>query len=104
MGKRPQDHDRPRDGKTVREYARVERENADPMTDPRVRSMTKAPRSDDDKAREAREFARIEREKAEATSDPRVRSMTKAAHSDEDKSTASRIRKFLKIDRQNPEK
>lgn len=103
MGKRPLDRDRPREGKAAREYARVERETADPMTDPRVKSMTKASKDDEETAREAREFARLEREKAEAVTDPKVRSMTRGAHKDEDKSLGSRIKKFLKIDRQKPE-
>ena len=100
MSKSPLDHDRPREGKAAREYARVERETADPMTDPKVRSMTKSSQKDEETAREAREFARIEREKAEAITDPKVRSMAKGAHKDEEKSLGSRIRKFLKIDRQ----
>lgn len=103
MAKRPLDHDRPREGKAAREYARVERESADPMSDPKVKSMTKASQKDEETAREAREFARIEREKAEAVTDPKVKSMTKGAHKDEDKSVGTRIKKFLKIDRQKPE-
>lgn len=103
MAKSPLDHDRPEEGKAAREYARVERETADPMSDPKVKSMNKASRGDEDKAGKAREFARIEREKAEAVSDPKVKSMAKGAHKDEDKSVASRLKKFLKIDRQGSE-
>lgn len=103
MGKLPLDHDRPSDSKAAKEYARVERESADPMTDPKVKSMTKASQKDEEKAREAREFARIEREKAETVTDPKVRSMARGAHKDEDKSVGSRIKKFLKIDRQKTE-
>lgn len=102
MAKRPLDHDRP-EGKAAREYARVERETAEPMTDPRVRSMTKASQKDEETARETEEFTRLEREQAEPVSDPKVKSMTRGAHKDEDKSLRSRIMKFLKIDRQKTE-
>lgn len=54
-------------------------------------------------AKVAREYARVERKQAEPTSDPKVKAMTRAAHGDEDKSLVSRIRKFLKIDRQKTE-
>ncbi len=59
------------------------------------------PRSRDSKV--AREYARVERQQGDPTSDPKVKAMTRAAHSDEDKSLVSRVKNFLKIDRQNPE-
>ena len=102
MGKHPMDKDRSRDAKVAREYARVEREQGEPTSDPKVKAMTKAA-NHEDSAQQAREYARVEREQGEPTSDPKVRAMTKAAHKDEDKSLVSRVKKFLRIDRQKPE-
>jgi hypothetical protein len=67
MGKHPIDHDRPRDAKVVREYARVEREQADPITDPKVRAMTKAAHKDEPETnnRRVRKFLNIDRQKPE---------------------------------------
>lgn len=101
MGKHPIDHDRPRDDGTAREYARVEREKADPLSDPKVKAMNKA--REDDTAREAEKFSQLEREKADPLSDPKVKAMTRGAHKDEDKSLLTRLRKFLNIDRQGTE-
>lgn len=58
---------------------------------------------DRDEASVAKKYAQIEREQADQVTDPKVRAMTKAGHSDEEKSLASRIKKFLKIDRQRTE-
>lgn len=102
MGKHPIDRDRPRDAKVAKEYARVERAQADPATSSKVKAMAKASRQDDTSS-ETREFARIEREQGEPTSDPRVKAMTRAAHRDEDKSLVTRLKQFLNIDRQHPE-
>lgn len=54
MGKNPIDRDRHRDSRPAREYARVEREQADPITDPKVRAMTRAAHSDEGKAEPSR--------------------------------------------------
>ena len=43
MTKHPIDHDRARDdSKVAKQYSRIEREQADDLTDPKVRAMTKA--------------------------------------------------------------
>ena len=102
MAKHPIDHKRKGSSKGAKEYARVEREQADPMTDPKVKAMTKASEKDKPAGR-AKKYAQVEREQAEPTSDPKVNAMTKSAHADEDKSLTSRIKKFLKIDRQKSE-
>ena len=41
MGKSPIDQSRPSDARAAREYARVEREHGDPMSDPKVKSFRK---------------------------------------------------------------
>ena len=53
-----------------------------------------------DDGKVAKEYSRIERESAEDISDPKVRAMTKAAHKSEDGSLGSRMKAFLKIDRE----
>lgn len=49
------------------------------------------------------EYARIERETADPVTDPKVKALAKAAHADEEKAAPTRVKKFLKIDRQKPE-
>ena len=100
MGKHPIDHDRSRDSRAAREYARVEREQADPMTDPKVKAMTKTTEKEE-AAKRAKKYARVEREQADPVTDPKVRAMTRGAHKDEDKAKPSRLKKFLNIDRQS---
>jgi len=46
---------------------------------------------------------RYVRETAEEISDPKVKAMTRGAHKDEDKSLLTRLKKFLRIERQGPE-
>lgn len=55
---------------------------------------------DRDDAKVAKEYARIEREKAGDSDDPKVRAMTKAAHAKEPEVADSRLKAFLKIDRE----
>lgn len=68
MGKHPIDRDRPRDAKVAREYTRLEREQADPITDPKVKAMTKAAHGDEDKSLVARlrKFLNIDRQSPES--------------------------------------
>ena len=99
MGKHPIDHERNGESQAAREYARVEREQANPMSDPKVKAMTKSAETEEGADR-AKKYARVEREQADPITDPKVRAMNKGGHSDEDKSLATRIKKFLKIDRQ----
>jgi hypothetical protein len=53
-----------------------------------------------DDAKVAKEYSRIQREQAEDATDPKVQAMTKAAHKDEPATTDTRLKKFLKIDRE----
>jgi len=47
MSKHPIDHDHGRDnGKVAQRYSRIEREQADELTDPKVRAMIKGERGD----------------------------------------------------------
>ena len=98
MGKHPIDHDRPEEDSAAREYARVEREQSEPLSDPKVKAMNKA--REDDTSREVEKFSQLEREKADEITDPKVKAMTRSAHKDEDKSLLTRLKKFLNIDRQ----
>ena len=102
MGKSPIDQSRPSDSRAAREYARVEREQGEPMSDPKVKSMTKAANKEGD-ANPTKTYARVEREQADPVTDPKVKAMTKGAHKDEDKAQPSRLRKFLNILRQSPD-
>lgn len=67
MGKHPIDHNRARDANVAREYARIEREQADPITDPKVRAMSKAAHRDEPETNERRlrKFLDIDRKKPE---------------------------------------
>jgi hypothetical protein len=56
-----------------------------------------------DDAKVAKEYARIEREHGAETADPKVRAMTKGAHAAEGEADATRVKAFLKIDRQKDE-
>ena len=56
-----------------------------------------------DDSKVAREYSRIEREQADAMSDPKVRAMTRGAHKDESKAIVTRLREFLRIERQGAE-
>jgi len=56
-----------------------------------------------DDAKVAKEYSRIEREQAGDATDPKVQAMTKAAHSDEAATSDTRLKKFLKIDRETRE-
>jgi hypothetical protein len=67
MSKHPIDHDRARDdGKVAKEYARIDREQAEDVTDPKVRQMTRDAHRDEGKADNARvqKFLKIDRQKA----------------------------------------
>jgi hypothetical protein len=60
------DHDRARDdAKVAKEYARIEREQADETTDPKVRAMTRGAHADEAAADDARvkQFLKIDRQK-----------------------------------------
>ncbi len=65
--------------------------------------MSKHP-IDHDRARDdskvAEQYSRIEREKADDLSDPKVRAMTKAAREAGAEAGETRLRAFLKIDRE----
>jgi hypothetical protein len=58
---------------------------------------------DRDDAKVAKEYSRIEREQADEAADPKVKAMTKAAHGDEAATSDTRLKKFLKIDRETGE-
>jgi hypothetical protein len=63
MTKHPIDHDRARDdAKVAKQYGRIERENADDQTDPKVRAMAKAERAAEDPAARLKAFLKIDRE------------------------------------------
>ncbi len=65
MSKHPIDHDRARDdSKVAKQYSRIERENADDLTDPKVRAMTKITHESGAGADETRlrAFLKIDRE------------------------------------------
>ncbi len=64
MSKHPLDHDHARDdAKAATEYARIAREQADDLTDPKVLQMTKDARKDEGQAAGARvsQFLKIGR-------------------------------------------
>ena len=68
MGKHPIDHGRNGDdAKAAEEYARIEREHAEPITDPKVKAMTKAAHRDEERTASTRlkKFVEIERLKPE---------------------------------------
>lgn len=56
-----------------------------------------------DDAKVAKEYSRIEREQASDGTDPKVQAMTRAAHKDEPAAGKTRVKKFLKIDREGSE-
>jgi hypothetical protein len=65
MNKHPIDHDRARDDSEVaKQYSRIEREQADDLTDAKVRAMTKAGHETEAKASDARlrAFLKIDRQ------------------------------------------
>ncbi len=53
-----------------------------------------------DDAKVARQYSRIEREKADDLTDPKVRAMTRAAPEAGTETDETRLRAFLKIDRE----
>ena len=53
-----------------------------------------------DNSQVAKQYSRIERETADKLTDPKVRAMAKAGHSDEAATEATRLRAFVKIDRE----
>lgn len=59
-----------------------------------------------DDTKVAKAYSRIEREKAGDATDPKVKVLTKSVRKAENTSEASesRVKAFLKIDRENPEK
>ena len=63
MSKHPIDHDRARDdAKVARQYSRIEREQADELTDPKVRAMTRAGHETEAPDARLRAFLKIDRE------------------------------------------
>ena len=56
-----------------------------------------------EEAKVAEEYTRIERERAEPITDPKVKALTRAAHRDEPKAAATRLKKFVKIEREKTE-
>ena len=64
MSKHPIDHDRARDdGKVAKQYSRIEREQADDLTDPKVRAMTKAGHATEAPDASLRAFLKFDRER-----------------------------------------
>ncbi len=62
MTKHPIDHDRARDdSKVAKQYSRIEREQADDLTDPKVRAMTKAGHETEADDARLRAFLKIDR-------------------------------------------
>ncbi len=62
MTKHPIDHDRARDdAKVAKQYSRIEREQADDLTDPKVRAMTKAGHETEADDARLRAFLKIDR-------------------------------------------
>ena len=62
MSKHPIDHDRARDdAKVVKQYSRIEREQAGDLTDPKVRAMTKAGRETEAADARLRAFLKFDR-------------------------------------------
>ena len=67
MGRHPIDHDRNRDdGQVARQYARIERERADEVTDPKIRAMAKSERPAETTDTRLKAFLKIEREQADS--------------------------------------
>lgn len=63
MSKHPIDHDRARDdGKVTEAYSRIEREQADASTDPKVRAMTKAGHPAEAQDARLKAYLKIDRE------------------------------------------
>ncbi|MCH8167513.1 MAG: hypothetical protein IIC03_06240 [Proteobacteria bacterium] len=64
MSKHPIDHDRARDdAKVARQYSRIEREQADGLTDPGVRAMTRAGHETEAPDARLRAFLKFDRER-----------------------------------------
>jgi len=64
MSKHPIDHDRARDdAKVAKQYSRIEREQADELTDPKVRAMTKAGQATEAPDARLRAFLKFDRER-----------------------------------------
>ncbi|MEE8453598.1 MAG: hypothetical protein V3R90_02355 [Limibaculum sp.] len=64
MSKHPIDHDRARDdGKVAKQYSRIEREQADDLTDPKVRAMTRAGHATEAPDARLRAFLKFDRER-----------------------------------------
>ena len=62
MSKHPIDHDRARDdAKVAKQYSRIEREQADELTDPKVRAMTKAGQATEAPDARLRAFLKFDR-------------------------------------------
>jgi hypothetical protein len=65
MSKHQIDHDRARDNaKVAKQYSRIEREQADDLTDPRVRAMTKAGHKTEAPDARLRTFLKFDRERS----------------------------------------
>ncbi len=63
MSKHPIDHDRARDDSRVaKQYSRIEREQADDLTDPKVRAMTRAGHETEVDDARLRAFLKFDRE------------------------------------------
>jgi hypothetical protein len=63
MSKHPIDHDRARDdAKVTRQYSRIEREQANDLTDPRVRALTRAAHVTEAPDARLRAFLKFDRE------------------------------------------
>ncbi len=63
MSKHPIDHDRNRDdARVARQYARIEREQADDLTDPKVKTMSRAGHDTEAPDARLRAFLKIDRE------------------------------------------
>lgn len=64
MSKHPIDHDRKRDdAKVAKEYARIEREQGEELSDPKVQKMTRARAGDEATDSRMRAYLKIDREK-----------------------------------------
>jgi hypothetical protein len=64
MTKHPIDHDRARDdSKVAKQYSRIEREQADDLTDAKVRAMAKAGHETEADDARLRAFLKIDRER-----------------------------------------
>ena len=64
MSKHPIDHDRARDdAKVAKQFSRIEREQADDLTDPKVRAMNKAGHAPEAPDARLRAFLKFDRER-----------------------------------------